>query len=149
MKICIITSNYYKEISKMLISGAKKKLKEKGIKNYKFVSVPGTFEIPVIVSIFINRYDAIIVLGCVIRGETSHFDYLCSSVFKALIDLSVKSKTPIGNGILTCENKKQALKRANERKKNKGGEAVEAAISTYKAINKWKKMRYSKILELL
>ena len=89
-----------------------------------------------IVSKFIHRYDAIIVLGCVIRGKTSHFDYLCSSVFKALIDLSVKSKTPIGNGILTCENKKQALKRADPKKGDHGGAAAEAVISSLNIVNR-------------
>ena len=88
-----------------------------------------------IVSNFINKYDAFIVLGCVIKGETPHFNYLCSSVFQAIVNLSINSKVPIGNGILTCNNKKQALKRADPHKRNKGGDAAEAVISVLKSVN--------------
>ena len=77
----------------------------------------------------INNYDAFIALGCVIKGKTSHYHYLCSSVIKALIDLSVKSKKPIGNGILTCDNMKQAIERAQPSRKNKGGDAAQAVSS--------------------
>mgnify|MGYP001215432814 CR=1 FL=1 len=83
----------------------------------------------------INKYDAFIALGCVIKGKTSHYHYLCSSVINALTDISVKSKKPIGNGILTCDNIKQALVRAHPNKKNKGGEATEAVITLYNIIN--------------
>ena len=136
MKICIVTSNYYPKISKMLINGALDKLKKRKIKNYKIINVPGTYEIPVIISNFIHKYDAVVALGCIIKGQTSHFNFLCSSVFNALTDISVKSKVPIGNGILTCENKKQAIKRADPKKKDKGGKAVEAVLSAYEVINK-------------
>ena len=83
---------------------------------------------------FINKYDAFVVLGCIIKGETSHYHYLCHSVIYALISLSIKSKKPIGNGILTCSNKKQAFKRADPKKKNKGGDAANAAISVFNII---------------
>ena len=73
-------------------------------------------------------------LGCVIKGETSHFDYLCSSVINSLLNLSISSKKPIGNGILTCNSKSQAIKRADPRKKNKGGEAASAALSVLNII---------------
>ena len=136
MKICIIISNFYPKISKMLLEGAIKKLKEKKINNFKIINVPGTFEIPVTLANKINKYDGFIVLGCVIRGQTSHFDYICSSVFYAITKLSIESKIPIGNGILTCENKKQALRRANFKKKDKGGNAADALISLLKIIKK-------------
>ena len=68
-------------------------------------------------------------MGCVIKCQTSHFHYLCSSVINSLINLSVQTKKPIGNGILTCNNKKQAIVRADPKKKNKGGEAAQAVIS--------------------
>ena len=80
----------------------------------------------------INKFDAFVVLGCVIKGQTPHFDYLCSSVFNALINLGIKSKKPIGNGILTCLNKKQAIMRADPKKKDKGGEAVNAILKVLK-----------------
>ena len=134
MKICIVASNFYPKISKLLINGAVLKLKKKKISNFQIITVPGTFEIPVVVSNLINKYDAFIVLGCVIKGQTSHFHYLCSSVINALINLSIKSKKPIGNGILTCNDKKQAVNRADPNKKDKGGDAANAAISVFNII---------------
>ena len=117
MKIGIIVSNFYPKISKMLIDGAISKLKNNRISNFKKIIVPGTYEIPVVVSNLINKYDAFVVLGCIIKGKTSHFHYLCSSVTNSLLYLSIKSKKPIGNGILTCNNKKQAIERADPKKK--------------------------------
>ena len=96
--------------------------------------VPGVFEIPVTVAKNINKYDGFIALGCVIKGKTSHYHYLCSSVINSLTDLSIKFKKPIGNGILTCDNIKQAIQRADPNKKNKGGDAAEATISVLKII---------------
>ena len=134
MKICIIVSNFYPKISKMLIDGAVSKLKENKISNFQIITVPGTFEIPVVASNLIDKYDAFVALGCVIKGQTSHFHYLCSSVINALTNLSIQSKKPIGNGILTCNNKKQAVKRADPSKKDKGGDAANAAISVFNII---------------
>ena len=134
MKVCIIVSNFYPKISKMLIDGAVSKLKENKISNFQIITVPGTFEIPVVLSNLIDKYDAFVVLGCVIKGQTSHFHYLCSSIISALTNISIQSKKPIGNGILTCNNKKQAVKRADPKKKDKGGEAVNAVISVINVI---------------
>ena len=134
MKVCIIVSNFYPKISKMLIDGAVSKLKENKISNFQIITAPGTFEIPVVVSNLIDKYDAFVALGCVIKGQTSHFHYLCSSVINALTNLSIQSKKPIGNGILTCNNKKQAVKRADPSKKDKGGDAANAAISVFNII---------------
>ena len=134
MRICIIVSNFYPKISAMLIEGAVSKFKKNKISNFQIITVPGTFEIPVVVSNLIDNYDAFIVLGCVIKGQTSHFHYLCTSVINALSNLSIKSKKPIGNGILTCDNKKQAIERADPNKKDKGGDAAYAAISAFNVI---------------
>ena len=134
MKACIIVSNFYPKISKMLIKGAVSKFKKNKISNFKIVTVPGTLEIPVVASNLIEQYDAIVALGCVIKGDTSHFHYICSSVIDSLTKLSVESKKPIGNGILTCDNKKQALERADPNKKDKGGDAAYAAISAFNVI---------------
>ncbi len=134
MKLCLIVSNFYPKISKMLINGAVSKLKKNKIFKFQIISVPGTFEIPVVLSNLIDKYDAFVVLGCVIKGQTSHFHYLCSTVINALTNISIQSKKPIGNGILTCNNKKQAVKRANPKKKDKGGEAVNAVISAFNVI---------------
>ncbi len=132
MKVCIIVSQFYPKISKMLVNGALNKLRKNNIKDYKIIEVSGTLEIPVIVSALINKYEAFIVLGCVIKGKTPHFNYLCNSVFNSLMDLSTKHKKPIGNAILTCNNKKQAIERADPKKIDKGGNAAEAMISVLK-----------------
>ena len=133
-KICIVVSDFYTEISNNLLKGSLNIIKQEKITNIKIIKVPGTLEIPVIVSNFINKYDAFIVLGCVIKGDTPHFNYLCSSVFQAIVNLSVSSKVPIGNGILTCNNKKQAIKRANPKLGDKGGDAAKAIISVLNLI---------------
>ena len=97
MKVCIIVSNFYPEISKSLIDGATSKLKKNKISNFKIIMVPGTFEIPVVVSNMINKYDAFIVLGCVIKGQTPHFHFLCSSVINALAKLTLFCMPPLNS----------------------------------------------------
>tara|TARA_B100000029_G_C17323957_1_gene869244 strand:+ start:331 stop:741 length:411 start_codon:yes stop_codon:yes gene_type:complete len=134
MKICIIVSNFYPEISNKLVEGAKATLKKNNITKFKLFKVPGTYEIPVLVSNLVDSFDAFIVLGCVIKGKTPHFDYICSSVFQSLSLITVKTKIPIGNGILTCYNKKQAFERADIKKGNKGGDAADAIVSVLKII---------------
>ena len=129
MKICIVVANYYPKISDNLISKSVEILKKNGLNEYKKIYVPGIYEIPFIISKNINTYDAFITLGCVIKGETPHFEFLCSSVFNEMINLSTKHKKPIGNGIITCLNKKQALNRSNLKGRNKGEEATKAIIS--------------------
>ena len=134
MKICIVVSEFYPEISKMLIKGAVKKLTKYNIKKYRIIRIPGTLEIPTLISALINKYDGFVVLGCVIKGKTPHFNYLCNSVFNSLTSLSIKYKKPLGNGILTCNNKSQAIERADYRKKDKGGSAVEAMLTVLKIV---------------
>ena len=134
MKACIVVSNFYPKVSKMLIDGAVSKLKKNKISNFQIITVPGTFEIPVVISNLIDKNDAFVALGCVIKGQTPHFHYICSSVITALTNLSIKSKKPIGNGILTCNNKKQAIKRADPNKNDKGGDAADAIISVLNII---------------
>ena len=140
-KICIVSSMYYEDVMKMLLDGANDEIEEH-IKHWKkvfkknikrdIIYSTGTFEIPYIISKNIKKYDAFIALGCVIKGETPHFDYICRSTIDALMKLSIENKKPIGNGILTCLNKKQAIERADKSKKNKGKEAAEAAIELLK-----------------
>jgi len=129
MKICIVITNYYPGISKDLLFGASNVLKKNGLKNYKKITVPGIFEIPVIISRNVNSFDAFIALGCVIKGETPHFDFISKATINAIMNLSITYKKPIGNGIITCLNKKQASERSNPHKKNKGGEAAKAILS--------------------
>ncbi len=131
MKICIVVAEYYKDISDNLVYGATKEINKKANNSTHLIRVPGTFEIPVVISKNIKKFDAFIALGCVIKGDTPHFDYICSSVTNSIMYMSVKNKKPIGFGILTCLNKKQALLRSDPHKKNKGKEAALAIFSVH------------------
>ena len=121
MKICIVVSDYYKDISKSLLKSAKNELKNNSL---KIIKVPGVFEIPVTISKNIKKYDAFIALGCVIKGQTPHFDFISLASTQAIMNLSTDSKKPVGNGIITCFNKKQAKARGF-----KGREAARAIKS--------------------
>ncbi len=132
MRICIIIANYYPEIAKKLILGASKVLNDNDLNNFKKIFAPGIFEIPVIIAKNINSFDAFIALGCVIKGETPHFEFISRATINSISHLSVIHKKPIGNGIITCLNKNQALKRSDPKKKNKGGEAAKAILSVLK-----------------
>ena len=127
--ILIITANFYEDISSDLSAGAIAEIKAKA--KFKKIVVPGVFEIPVIIARNIKKYDAFIALGCVIRGKTPHFKIISKSVINAIMNLSVYYKKPIGNGIITCFNKKQAIERSRS-KKNKGREAAKAVLSVLK-----------------
>ena len=130
MKICIIVSNFYPKISNMLINGALKKLKKNKIKNPKIIKVPGTYEIPILLSAFAKKYVGFIVLGCIIKGETPHFNFISKTTIEAIMKLSIESKKPIGNGILTCINMDQANERSEHGGlKRKGREAAKATLS--------------------
>jgi len=124
-KILIVVADYYSGISNSLLDSAKKTL----IKSFKLqvITVPGVFEIPVIISKNIKKFDAFIALGCVIKGETPHFDFISKASIEAIMNLSVENKKPIGNGIITCLNMKQAIARKN----NKGKEAANAVNSFF------------------
>ena len=126
-KFLIVASNYYKDLTQNLIKGALATLKVKR-NNIKIIKVPGTFEIPVVISKNLKKYDGFIALGCVIKGETPHFDFLCNSTFISLLGLSTKSNKPIGNGIITALNMSQAKKRSLK----KGQEAAIAVLNIIK-----------------
>ena len=133
-KVLIINSNYYKKISKNLVSEAKKRLQ---VMNFKIsiIEVPGIYEIPIAIRKNIKKFDGFVALGCVIKGQTPHFDLICSSTFNAIISLSIKYNKPIGNGIITALNINQAnqrSKKTNIKKSNKGSEAVNALVSILK-----------------
>ena len=120
-KILIVLADYYEDISLSLLKSAKNNLNNFSL---KIIRVPGVFEIPITISKNIKKYDAFVALGCVIKGETPHFDFISSASTQAIMDLSVDSKKPIGNGIITCLNMKQAKARGV-----KGKEAAKAVIS--------------------
>ena len=121
-KILIVVANYYADISNNLLKKAKSVLKSKS--NIKVIKVPGVFEIPVVISKNIKKYDGFVALGCVIKGETPHFEFISKSAIDGIMKLSIESKKPIGNGIITCLNMKQAQAR-----KKKGKEAALAVLS--------------------
>ena len=133
-KILIINSNNYKNISNSLLSNAKKKLLSEKF-SIKKIEVPGVFEIPIIIRKNIKQFDAFVALGCVIKGQTPHFDLICSSTFDAIMKLSIDYNKPIGNGIITALNMSQAINRSKKsslKKPNKGSEAVKAVLSILK-----------------
>ena len=121
-KILIVIADYYKKISLGLLDSAKKNLPKTF--EIEIIKVPGVFEIPITISKYQKKFDGFIALGCVIKGKTPHFDFISQSSTNAIMDLAVNSKKPIGNGILTCLNMKQAKIR-----KKKGAEAAKAIIS--------------------
>jgi|TARA_B110000046_G_scaffold30545_1_gene32339 6,7-dimethyl-8-ribityllumazine synthase len=121
-KCLIVIADYYKDISKGLLKSANDILPKSTL--IKIIKVPGVFEIPVIISKNIKRYDGFLALGCVIKGQTPHFDFISQVSTNAIMKLAIENKKPIGNGIITCLNMKQAIAR-----KKKGREAAEAVIS--------------------
>ena len=121
-KILIVVADYYKDISIGLLKSAQNYLP----KNFsvQIIKVPGVFEIPVTISKNLQKYHAFIALGCVIKGQTPHFDFISQASTDAIMNLSINSKKPIGNGIITCLNMQQAKAR-----KKKGAEAANAIVS--------------------
>ena len=121
-KILIVNANYYKDISNALLSSAQKTL-PKSIQ-IKIINVPGVFEIPVTIAKNLKKFDGFIALGCVIKGQTPHFDFISQASTQGIMNIAIESKKPIGNGIITCLNMRQAKAR-----KKKGIEAANAVIS--------------------
>ena len=118
----VIVANFYEEVSSGLLRFAIDSIPKGSTK--KIIYVPGVFEIPVTISKNIKKYDAFIALGCVIKGETPHFDFISQASTDAIMKLSLDSNKPVGNGIITCLNMKQAKAR-----KKKGADAVKAVLS--------------------
>ena len=121
-KYLIVVADYYKDIAKGLLDSALKLIPKSNL--IKIIRVPGVFEIPVTISKNIKKYDAFLALGCVIKGQTPHFDFISQASTDAIMRISVESKKPIGNGIITCLNKRQAIVRMK-----KGREAAQAILS--------------------
>ena len=121
-KFLVVVADYYKDITKGLLDSALKSIPKSN--SIKIIKVPGVFEIPVTISKNIKKYDGFLALGCVIKGETPHFDFISQASTNAIMDLSINNKKPIGNGIITCLNMRQAKAR-----KSKGAEAAKAVIS--------------------
>jgi 6,7-dimethyl-8-ribityllumazine synthase len=134
-RILIVEARYYDDIADALLTGAKKALQDAGAQ-FDLISVPGSLEIPPAIAIALDAaqkkrrpYDGVVALGCVIRGETIHFEIVSQESARGLLDLSVARRIPIGNGIITVENEAQAKARADVGDQDKGGGAARAALA--------------------
>jgi 6,7-dimethyl-8-ribityllumazine synthase len=144
VRILIVESGYYEDIADMLLAGARRALDEAGV-TYDVVTVPGALEIPQAIMIALDAgrgarkpdaspnaegpYDGVVALGCVIRGETSHYDIVAGESARALMEIGVGRKIPVGNGILTVDTAAQAKVRAALDQGDKGGTAAKAALA--------------------
>ena len=133
-KVLVVCSPYYKDITQNLIKGAIKVLRSNSVE-YKIINVPGALEIAPSIKIYSEKsskeilFDGYVALGCIIRGETYHFEIVSNESARALSDLSITYSLPIGNGILTVENKEQAIERSDPLRLNKGAGAALACLS--------------------
>ena len=122
-KICIVISTYNSDITEKLYLNAKEELDKSSLKKIDIVKVPGSFEIPVVISKLAKKYDGFIAIGCVIKGETANFDLISKAITNGIMQISISQKKPIGNAIITSFNRAQALKRFN-----RGKEAAQAIL---------------------
>ena len=127
VKICIVISTYNNDITEKLCASAKEELDKSGVKKTDIVKVPGSFEIPVVISKLSKKYDGFIAIGCVIKGETANFNLISKAITNRIMELSISEKKPIGNSIITSFNRDQALKRFD-----KGKEAAKAVLEVLK-----------------
>jgi len=137
-RVLIATSRYYEHITLELEAGAGEVLAAAEAE-VETIEVPGALELPGVITMAADssRYDGFIALGCVIRGETSHYDYVCGESARGLMWLTVDRRLAIGNGILTVENEDQALARADRKRKNKGADAANACLEMIKLRRKF------------
>lgn len=142
--ILIIEARFYEDISDMLLEGAVEAIETAGC-TYERIEVPGALEMPLCMKYACETgvYDAVVALGAVIRGETTHYDIVSEDSCRGLMQVSLEYSMPVGNGIQTCENKDQAIARADKNQKNKGGGAAKAALRMLDIENQL----YPKILE--
>jgi 6,7-dimethyl-8-ribityllumazine synthase len=134
-RVLIVEARFYDDIADELLTGARQAVTAAGA-TADVISMPGALEIPTAIAVAVDAaaaagtpYDAVVALGCVVRGETYHFEIVAGESSRALMDLAVARKLPLGNGILTVENDEQAWVRARVAEGNKGGGAAEAALT--------------------
>ena len=134
-RILIVEARFYDDIADALLAGAKNALQQAGAA-FDRISVPGSLEIPTAIALALDAavrrrrpYDGVVALGCVIRGDTIHFDIVSHLSARGLMELSVARKIPIGNGIITVDNEAQAFARARAEEMDKGGDAARAALA--------------------
>ncbi len=129
-KIAIISANYYKKVCDLLEIGVKQNLEKNGLQNYEIIYVPGAFEIPAGLNFAIKskKYDGFIALGCILKGETAHYDFICNAVFQQISSIIVQGDIAFGLGIITANNLSQAMERADFVKQDVGGNAARAML---------------------
>ncbi len=144
MKVAIVISFFYREIAEQLLENAQKSLLQNGVllKNIKVIEVPGALEMPFATQLIAmhKKFDAVITLGAVIKGETAHFDFVCQECNRGLMDVSLKYSLPVIFGVLTTFTYEQALARASEKGQNKGKEFAETALRMFELVQNQKKL---------
>jgi len=135
-RILIVESRYYADIADALIEGAEREIGKNGALCERIV-VPGAFEIPGAIALAADHYDGFVALGCVIRGETTHYDTVCEESARGLMDLSIHYDLAIGNGIITVEDEDQAWARAKPEELDKGGGAAKACLAMVALKHRW------------
>ena len=135
-RIGILHSEYYQSVADGLLAGALGELKRCGIESTKIVRVAGAFDIPCVAKAMasVNHYDGLIALGCVIRGETAHFEFISGQCAEGLMAISIEHALPIGFGVLTVDTIEQAIARSGKDDRNKGAEAAVAVVTSIQAI---------------
>ena len=131
LRVAVVASSWHTVVMDGLVAGARSALEEAGI-DAEVTWVPGSFELPVVAAALTETHDAVVALGVVIRGGTPHFDYVCAAATEGLSRVAVETGTPVGFGLLTCDDEVQALARAGlpDSSEDKGREAAEAAVAT-------------------
>lgn len=139
LRVAVIAASWHETVMDGLLDGAARGLADSGVGWVDVIRVPGSFELPVAAARLAPHYDALVALGVVIRGGTPHFDYVCQAATNGLNEVALNTGTPIGFGLLTCDNDAQALDRAGlaDSKEDKGHEAATAAIATARTLRDW------------
>ncbi|WCC79444.1 6,7-dimethyl-8-ribityllumazine synthase [Cutibacterium equinum] len=137
LEVAVIASQWHDTVMNGLLDGALRGLADAGVADPVVVRVPGSFELPVACSALADHFDVLVALGVVIRGGTPHFDYVCDAATRGITDVAVRTRTPIGFGVLTCDDDAQALDRAGLEgsHEDKGYEAAQAAVATYSTLS--------------
>ncbi|NUO33709.1 MAG: 6,7-dimethyl-8-ribityllumazine synthase [Dermatophilaceae bacterium] len=136
LRVAVVAASWHEQVMDGLLDGARRGLADAGVTDVEVVRVPGTFELSVACATLAERFDALVALGVVIRGGTPHFDYVCHAATSGITEVSVRTATPIGFGVLTCDDEQQALDRAGlpGSAEDKGHEAATAAVATVVAL---------------
>jgi 6,7-dimethyl-8-ribityllumazine synthase len=136
LRVGVVAAQWHTEVMDGLLAGARRALTTYGVQDVEEVRVPGTFELPVVAAELANTSDAVVALGVVVRGGTPHFEYVCSAATEGLTRVSLDTATPVGFGVLTCDDEAQALDRAGLEgsSEDKGYEATVAALLTARTL---------------